>query len=180
MTIQHPATGQLGECTLGPEECANLPPKFMLEGSGAVCKIGAMRAYLPNFFPMRVYPLPFLSLFTAVGLSFGMTSPGLGQPGFSESSLTPMVTQISDSLARKISTSSCQDLASLVQQIGTTPQTPPDPNSLLGQVMIAVKNSPNLQGILISKLGTPLINRLFDCNMISVDLLNQVISPANQ
>lgn len=127
---------------------------------------------------MRAYPLPCLGLVTALGLTFGITPPGLGQPGFSESSLTSMVTQISDSLASKISTSSCQDLASLVQQIGSTPQTPPDPNSLLGQVMISVKNSPTLQGILISKLGTPLINRLLDCNMISVDLLNQVMTPA--
>lgn len=129
---------------------------------------------------MPAYPLPYLGCLTALGLSLGMTAPGLAQPGLSESSLTPMVTQLSDSLANRISTSSCQDLATLIQQIGNTPQTPPDPSSLLGQVMIAVKNSPNLQGILVSKLGTPLINRLLGCNMISVDLLNQAMSPASR
>ncbi len=106
-----------------------------------------------------------------------LAKPGLAQAGFSEESLTPMVTQISDSLAKKLTSSSCQDLAILIQQIGNSNQMPPDATSLLGQVMLSVKSSPSLQQILISKIGSPLITRLLDCNMISVELLNQALSP---
>ncbi len=109
-----------------------------------------------------------------VVVSSTFATPGLGQTGFSEENLTPIVTQMSDSLAQKLSSSSCQDLATLIQQIGNSSQTPPDPSSLLGQVMISVQNSSNLQQILISKIGSPLVSRLLSCNMISVDLLNQL------
>jgi len=119
-------------------------------------------------------------LVSILGISLSVAAPGLAQPGFSESSLAPMVTQMSDALAKKVSTGSCQDLAALVQQIGNTTPTPPDPNALLGQVMITVKGSSTLQNILISKVGPPLINRLLDCNMISVDLLNQLLNSSTR
>ncbi len=92
-------------------------------------------------------------------------------PGIPEESLLPLVTQMSDQLATKISTSSCQDIRALLAQAQASSSQTPDSNSIIAQTLVSVRNSPKLKGIIISKLGEPMITKMIDCNLIPVEAL---------
>ncbi|URR35722.1 hypothetical protein NBE99_00900 [Thermosynechococcus sp. HN-54] len=87
------------------------------------------------------------------------------------------VQQVSDSLAKYVSGASCTDIAQLIKMLPTNGSNPaPDPNSIIGAVMLSIKNSPDLQSIIASRVGPPLISKAVECNMIAPELIMQVMS----
>ncbi|WP_460194673.1 hypothetical protein [Thermosynechococcus sp. FA-CM-4201] len=87
------------------------------------------------------------------------------------------VQQVSDSLAKYVSGASCTDIAQLIKMLPTNGSNPaPDPNSIIGAVMLSIKNSPDLQSIIASRVGPPLISKAVECNMIPPELLLKVMS----
>ncbi len=108
--------------------------------------------------------------------SVGVAQPSRAQAAspFPEEMLTSTVQQMSDSLASYIAGASCAEVASLVKLIPTDGgSSPPDPSSIIGSVMLTVKNSPNLQSTIATRVGPPLINKMLECNMVPVELLMQ-------
>ncbi|MGB8699330.1 MAG: hypothetical protein WCD18_07945 [Thermosynechococcaceae cyanobacterium] len=89
-----------------------------------------------------------------------------------EETLSGLVTQLSDSLATKIQNSSCPDMVVLLDQIKATSSKPMDPDSLITKVLNDVKGNPALKAIIIQRMGGPLLNRMLDCNMVPLELLN--------
>uniref|UniRef100_B8HVI7 Uncharacterized protein n=1 Tax=Cyanothece sp. (strain PCC 7425 / ATCC 29141) TaxID=395961 RepID=B8HVI7_CYAP4 len=92
-------------------------------------------------------------------------------PAFSPEALTGIVNQVSDGLAQQISAGSCQDFVGLLSKVQATGSSTPDPNSIIGQVLNSVKTSPQLQNIVVAKVGPPMITKLLSCNLIPVDAL---------
>ncbi|BAY51739.1 hypothetical protein NIES2134_106680 [Thermostichus vulcanus NIES-2134] len=87
------------------------------------------------------------------------------------------VEQMSDALAQYVSRASCADITQLIQMLPTNSSNPaPDPNSIIGAVMLSIKNRPELQSIIASRVGPPLISKTMECNMISPELLMEVMS----
>ncbi|RMH64597.1 MAG: hypothetical protein D6676_09170 [Cyanobacteria bacterium J003] len=87
------------------------------------------------------------------------------------------VEQMSDALAKYVSGASCADIAQLIQMLPTnSSNSAPDPSSIMGAVMLSIKNSPELQLIIASRVGPPLISKTIECNMISPELLLKVMS----
>jgi hypothetical protein len=93
-------------------------------------------------------------------------------PGLPPETLASMVNQVSDMLSTSINTGSCQDLSGILAKVPTNGGTPPDPNSLMGQVLLSVKNDPKLKSIVVTKVGPSLITKLIDCNMVPLDALS--------
>ncbi|MFN4280525.1 hypothetical protein [Thermosynechococcus sp.] len=88
-----------------------------------------------------------------------------------------MVEQVSDSLAQYVSGASCTDIAQLIKMLPTNgSNSAPDPNSIIGAVMLSIKDSPDLQLIISSRVGPPLIGKAIECNMIPPELLLKVMS----
>ncbi|XFA74143.1 hypothetical protein RYO59_002408 [Thermosynechococcaceae cyanobacterium Okahandja] len=113
-------------------------------------------------------------LVASAGLCLSQPARAQSASPFSEETLMSTVEQMSDSLASYIKGSSCADVAKIVKMIPTDGNSPPpDPSSILGSVILTVKNSPNLQSTIATRVGPPLINKMLECNMISVDLLMQ-------
>jgi hypothetical protein len=92
--------------------------------------------------------------------------------GIPEETLTGIVNQVSDSLVNKLTTGTCDDLTALLTKVQNSGTTPADPSSPIEQVMQSVKTNAKLKGIVVSKVGGPLINKLFECNKIPADLLS--------
>ncbi len=87
------------------------------------------------------------------------------------------VQQVSDSLAKYVSGASCTDIAQLIKMLPANGSNPaPDPSSIIGAVMLSIKNSPDLQSIIASRVGPPLIGKAIECNMIPPELLLKVMS----
>jgi len=121
-------------------------------------------------------PLSCLIAALAAGVGVSLSQPMRAQSAspFPEEMMTSTVQQMSDSLATYISGSSCSQLVSIVKMIPTDGSNPaPDPNSIIGSVMLTVKNSPNLQSTIATRVGPPLISKMLECNMVPVDLLMQ-------
>lgn len=102
--------------------------------------------------------------------------PAQAQSALPDDVMNSTVTQVSDSLAAYINTSSCQEFSELVKMIPTDGGTPPDQGSIMGQLLLSIKDSANLQGIISSKVGPPLITKMVSCNMIPIDLLTTAAS----
>lgn len=87
------------------------------------------------------------------------------------------IEQVSDSLAKYLSGASCTDIAQLIKMLPTNESSPAlDPNSIIGAVMLSIKNSPDLQAIIASRVGPALISKAVECNMISPELLLKAMS----
>jgi hypothetical protein len=99
--------------------------------------------------------------------------------GIPEETLTGIVNQVSDSLVNKLTTGTCDDLTALLTKVQNSGTTPADPSSPIEQVMQSVKTNAKLKGIVVSKVGGPLINKLFECNKIPADLLSGSRAPAS-
>jgi hypothetical protein len=91
--------------------------------------------------------------------------------GLPEETLAGFVTQISDGLAAKIQGSTCPEAVVLLDKIKEASSKAPDEESLVGKVLLDVKASPNLRGIIAQKVSAPLLNKLLECNMIPLDLM---------
>lgn len=91
--------------------------------------------------------------------------------GIPEETQIQLVNQFSDQLAAKIQKSSCPEVGALLDQIKESGNKPQDPDSLVGRVLEDMKNNPKLKGIVVQKLGEPMVNRLLECNMVPLDLL---------
>ena len=120
--------------------------------------------------------------FLMAGLALPQTShvqasdvtPNSGLP---EESLADLVSQLSDTLAKRIQGSSCPDMLVFLDQIKATSTKPVDPDSLITKVLADVKTNPKLKAIVIQKLSEPLLNRMLDCNMVPIDVLSAPASP---
>lgn len=97
--------------------------------------------------------------------------------GLPEESLTDLVNQLSDTLAKRIQGSSCPDMLVFLDQIKATSTKPIDPDSLITKVLADVKTHPKLKEIVIQKLSEPLLNRMLECNMVPIDALAAPASP---
>jgi hypothetical protein len=112
--------------------------------------------------------------------SAAMMAIAFAQPTYAQtqpSSLPPdtlvsLVTQISDMLANTLSSGSCQDFSNILAKVPTGGGTAPDPNSMIGQVLLSVQKDPNLKSIVVSKVGPSLVTKLIDCNMVPLDALS--------
>lgn len=119
------------------------------------------------------------SLLVGALMALGITQPVRAQAA---SPLPPemmksTIEQMSNSLAQYVSGASCTDIAQLIKMLPTNASNlAPDPNSILGAVILSVKNSPDLQSIIASRVGPPLIGKVIECNMISPELLFKVMS----
>lgn len=120
-----------------------------------------------------------LPLLVGALVTLGMSQPARAQTA---SPLPPemmktTLQQVSDSLAKYVSGASCTDIAQLIKMLPTNGSNPsPDPNSIIGAVMLSIKNSPDLQSIIASRVGPPLIGKAIECNMIPPELLLKVMS----
>ena len=85
---------------------------------------------------------------------------------------TQLVNTVSDLLANKISTDECPAIRTLAGKLSTSDDSSLDTTSTVGQVLTAVKTKPELQSIVVAKVGQPLISKLLTCGMITPDLLN--------
>ncbi|MDR7920875.1 MULTISPECIES: hypothetical protein [unclassified Thermosynechococcus] len=139
---------------------------------------------------MRLNMLQLLK--SAIGIPLvigGILVLGVGQPARAQgaSPLPPemmktMVEQLSDSLAKYVSRASCTDIAQLLKMLPTNGTNPaPDSGSIIGAAILSVRNNPELQGIIVSRVGPPLVSKVVECNMISADLLLKAMSqsPSN-
>jgi hypothetical protein len=86
--------------------------------------------------------------------------------------LVSIVTQISDMLASTVSTGSCQDFSGILAKVPANGGAAPDPNSMIGQVLLSVQKDPKLKSIVVSKVGPALVTKLIDCNMVPLDALS--------
>lgn len=116
------------------------------------------------------------------GVATSLSQPTPAQPAspFPEEVMASAVQQMSDSLAAYITGASCSEVASMVKMIPTDGSSPPpDPNSIIGSVILTVKNSPNLQSTIATRVGPPLINKMLECNMVPVELLMRAAMTRN-
>jgi hypothetical protein len=100
--------------------------------------------------------------------TFAQTQPSSLPPD----TLVSIVTQISDMLASTVSSGSCQDFSNLLAKVPAGGGTAPDPNSMIGQVLLSVQKDPKLKSIVVSKVGPALVTKLIDCNMVPLDALS--------
>ncbi|MBW4550613.1 MAG: hypothetical protein KME35_05810 [Aphanocapsa sp. GSE-SYN-MK-11-07L] len=112
---------------------------------------------------------------SAVVMAIAFAQPTYAQT--QPSSLPPdtlvnLVTQISDMLANTLSSGSCQDFSNILTKVPTGGGTAPDPNSMIGQVLLSVQKDPKLKSIVVSKVGPSLVTKLIDCNMVPLDALS--------
>jgi hypothetical protein len=93
-------------------------------------------------------------------------------PALPQATELNVVNQVSDKLANRLTTSSCQDFAALLAKVqASSGQPSPDSNSVIGQLLTSVKSNSQLKAIVVNKVGEPLVTKLIDCNMVPVDAL---------
>ncbi len=127
-------------------------------------------------------PLSFVAVALTASAGVFLSQPMRAQSAspFPEEVMTSTVQQMSDSLATYISGASCTEVATIVKMIPTDGSNPaPDPNSIIGSVILTVKNSPNLQSTIATRVGPPLISKMLECNMVPVELLMKATMTGN-
>lgn len=126
----------------------------------------------------KINQLGFVMILGSLWLGSGL--PVKAQSALPDDVMNSTVTQVSDALAEHISTSSCQEFSELIKLIPTDGGTPPDQGSIMGQLILSIKNSTSLQGIISSKVGPPLISKMVSCNMIPIDLLTAALAGSSR
>ncbi len=110
---------------------------------------------------------------TMMAIAFAQPTHAQTQPSsLPPDTLISIVTQVSDMLANTVSSGSCQDFSNLLTKVPAGGGTAPDPNSMIGQVILSVQKDPNLKSIVVSKVGPSLVTKLIDCNMVPLDALS--------
>ena len=95
-------------------------------------------------------------------------------PVLPEEDAIPIVTDLSMSLATKISGASCQEFNDLLDKAQAEANDPNrDETSITNQILKDVRTSPKLRAITVEKLGEPLLNKILDCNLVPVNALTQ-------
>ena len=84
---------------------------------------------------------------------------------------TQAVDMVSDLLANKIQSDSCDDFKAMLGKLQAGGDAPVDPTSTVGQVLTSVKAKPELQTIVVDKVGKPLIIKTLECNLITPEAL---------
>lgn len=141
--------------------------------------VQACRRHLPERTVSISLSVSSFSLLVGALMTLGTSQPVRAQAA---SPLPPemmktTVQQVSDSLAKYVARSSCSDIGKLIKMLPTDESSPAlDPNSIIGAVMLSIKNSPDLQSIIASRVGPPLISKAVECNMIPPELIMQVMS----
>ncbi|MDG2990972.1 hypothetical protein L3556_08535 [Candidatus Synechococcus calcipolaris G9] len=126
----------------------------------------------------KINQLSFAVILGSLCLGGGLSAQA--QSALPDDVMNSTVTQVSDALAEHISTSSCQEFSELIKLIPTDGGTPPDASSIMGQLVLSIKDSSNLQGIISSKVGPPLISKMVACNMIPIELLTSALSGSSR
>lgn len=88
-----------------------------------------------------------------------------------EDTTLAIITRMSDTVAARISASSCEDTRDLLNDMRKSKDRKTEGLSLEGQLLASAQTQPKLKQVVASRVGTALALKLMDCNMLNPDSL---------
>lgn len=82
-----------------------------------------------------------------------------------------LITRMSDTVAARISASSCKDTRDLLNDMRKSKGKKSSELSLESQLLASAQTQPKLKQVVASRVGTALALKLMDCNMLNPDTL---------
>lgn len=110
-----------------------------------------------------------VALTAALPLSAHAQDPS--QLGLPEGTTFAIITRMSDTLAARISASSCEDTRDLLKAMRKNKGKSSNKLSLEGQLLASTQTQPKLKQVVASRVGTALALKLMDCNMLNPNTL---------
>ncbi|WP_299490441.1 hypothetical protein [Acaryochloris sp. IP29b_bin.137] len=93
------------------------------------------------------------------------------QLGIPEETTFAIITRMSDTVAARISASSCEDTRNLLKEMRKSKGGKTSELSLEGQLLASAQTQPKLKQVVANRVGTALALKLMDCNMLNPDTL---------
>lgn len=97
--------------------------------------------------------------------------PDPSQLGLPEETTFAIITRMSDTVATRISASSCDDTRNLLKEMRKSKGGKSKELSLEGQLLASARTQPKLKQVVANRVGTALALKLMDCNMLNPDTL---------
>ncbi len=93
------------------------------------------------------------------------------QLGIPEETTFAIITRMSDTVAARISASSCEDTRDLLKEMRKNKGKSSNKLSLEGQLLASAQTQPKLKQVVANRVGTALALKLMDCNMLNPNTL---------
>lgn len=98
------------------------------------------------------------------------------QLGIPEETTFAIITRMSDTVAARISASSCKDTRNLLKEMRKSKGSKTSELSLEGQLLASAQTQPKLQQVVANRVGTALALKLMQCNMMNPDTLGALFN----
>ncbi len=112
--------------------------------------------------------------FVALTAVFPLSAHAQADPsqlGIPEETTFAIITRMSDTVAARISASSCEDTRDLLKEMRKSKGGKTSELSLEGQLLASAQTQPKLKQVVANRVGTALALKLMDCNMMNPDTL---------
>ncbi|WP_299404053.1 hypothetical protein [Acaryochloris sp. IP29b_bin.148] len=113
-------------------------------------------------------------VFVALTAALPFSAQAQGNPsqlGIPEETTFAIITRMSDTVAARISASSCDDTRNLLKAMRKSKGGKTSELSLEGQLLASAQTQPKLKQVVANRVGTALALKLMDCNMMNPDTL---------
>lgn len=113
-------------------------------------------------------------VFVALTAAFPLSAHAQADPsqlGIPEETTFAIITRMSDTVAARISASSCEDTRELLKDMRNSKNGKTSELSLEGQLLASAQTQPKLKQVVANRVGTALALKLMECNMLNPDTL---------